>query len=75
MTTVILREPKTDGVAAEEKDTWSGEVVVLCPKCKALQTLQVAADAILPTRKYAQRGTHIYHDCGATEPCRLYRIL
>jgi len=73
MTTVL--EPKAPGVLAEDKDAWSGEVVVLCPRCKALQTLQVVGDSILPTRKYIQKGTQVYHDCGSTQPCRLYRIL
>lgn len=75
MITTVLKEPKMVGVVTEYKDVWSGEVVGLCPKCKALQTIQVAGDSILPTRKYAQRGRQIYHDCGSPEPCRLYRIL
>jgi hypothetical protein len=75
MTTVVVREPKTAEVVTEDREAWSGEVVVLCPKCKALQTIQVAGDSILPTRKYVQRGSQIYHDCGSAEPCRLFRIL
>jgi len=73
MTTVL--EPKAPVVVAEDKDAWSGEVVVLCPGCKALQTLQVMGDSILPTRKYYQKGRQVYHDCGSAQPCRLYRIL
>lgn len=75
MTTAVVKEPNTVDVVRGDKDVWSGEVVVLCPKCKALQTIQVAGDSILPTRKYVQRGRQIYHDCGSAQPCRLYRIL
>jgi len=75
MTTLVIKEPKTSELVKDERDVWSGEVVVLCPKCKALQTLQVTGQTLLPTRKFAQKGSQIYHDCGATDPCRLYRIL
>jgi len=52
----------------------SGDVVVLCPVCKALQTLTIVDDVILPTRKFTQVGNRIYHDCSTSEPCRLFRI-
>lgn len=50
----------------------SGDVVVFCPQCKALQTVQIAGNRLTPTRKFTQSGSHIYHDCGSTQPCRMY---
>ena len=71
MTLVAVRE--------EEKAEIQGlgpqavaEVVVFCPKCKALQTVQVSGSHLVTTRKFFQRGTYIYHDCGSNQPCRLY---
>ncbi len=71
MTLVVVRE--------EEKAEIQGlgpqavaEVVVFCPKCKALQTVQVSGSHLMTTRKFFQRGTYIYHDCGSNQPCRLY---
>jgi phage FluMu protein Com len=50
----------------------AGEIVVLCPHCKALQTLQITGGQLTPTRKFTQDERHIYHDCGSRFPCRLY---
>ena len=50
----------------------TGEVVVFCPQCKALQTVQISGVRLLPTRKFFQVGPYIYHDCGSKRPCRLY---
>jgi hypothetical protein len=51
---------------------WSGEVVAFCPQCKALQTVWISDDKLVPTRKFTQEGKDIYHDCGSSQPCRLY---
>jgi len=53
----------------------TGEVVVFCPQCKALQTVQIIDSKLTPTRKFTQQGGNIYHDCGSTKPCRLYHNL
>lgn len=50
----------------------TAEVVVFCPRCKALQTVQLSGSHLMPTRKFFQRGTYIFHDCGSTQPCRLF---
>ena len=55
------------------KQSMSGEVVVFCPRCKALQTVQLNDDRLIPTRKFTQVGPYIYHDCGSIKPCRLYQ--
>lgn len=56
-----------------ERDVLSGEFVALCPGCKAMQTLLFDNDKMTPTRKFSQHGGSVYHDCGASNPCRLYR--
>ncbi len=62
-------------VAKEFLKEPTGEEVVVCPVCKAVQTLTLAGDSILPTRKFTQIGNRVFHDCSTREPCRLYRIL
>lgn len=80
MTLVAVRErpavkesatPEVDGVNRGS----TGEVVVFCPHCKALQTVQISGSRLLPTRKFHQEGARIFHDCGSTRPCRLYNSM
>jgi len=73
MALAAVRE-QSIGASRDLRASASGEVVVYCPTCKALQTLSVVGDTILPTRKFSQRGPRIFHDCSDTLPCRLYRI-
>lgn len=47
------------------------ELVAVCPKCKAFETLWFSGDRLISTKKFHQDGKHIYHDCGSDEPCRL----
>ncbi len=49
------------------------ERVALCPKCKAFQTVFFSGTELMETRKFYQKNGLVYHDCGAEEPCRLYR--
>ncbi len=70
MTLVATRETSKPTVRTRERTT--GEVVVFCPGCKALQTLQITGNRLTPTRKFTQVGPYIYHDCGSRQPCRLY---
>lgn len=50
------------------------EVVAQCPSCKTLETLLISSDGhLITTRKFYQNEKGVYHDCGATEPCRLCR--
>ena len=50
------------------------EVIVVCPKCKTLETLWLSAGFLIPTRKFRQRGNKVYHDCGSMEPCSFYHF-
>jgi len=71
MTLLAVREEQRAQIQRFSQQM-AGEIVVFCPKCKALQTVQIDESRLMPTRKFHQKGTHIYHDCGATQPCRLY---
>jgi hypothetical protein len=48
------------------------EVLAFCPSCKALQTVWLTGNTLMPTLKFTQVGTQVYHNCGSKEPCRLY---
>lgn len=50
------------------------EVVVFCPNCKTLETLTFSRNRLTANRKFIQSNSHIYHNCGSAEPCRLYRV-
>lgn len=51
---------------------WPEEAMVFCPSCKALQTVWISEGTLMPIRKFNQVGSRIYHDCGSSQPCRLY---
>ncbi len=51
------------------------ELLVFCPKCKALETLWFDNGYLMQTRKFDQNDGRVYHDCGSEEACRLYRPL
>jgi phage FluMu protein Com len=71
MTLLAERENEAPDIL-KVKQGPSGEVVVFCPQCKALQTVQISGRKLTPTRKFTQEGSGIYHDCGSIQPCRLY---
>jgi hypothetical protein len=50
------------------------EVIVVCSKCKTLETLWFSAGFLVPTRKFRQSGNQVYHDCGSAEPCCFYHF-
>jgi hypothetical protein len=74
MTLIAVREQEIPSLAGL-KQSISGEISVFCPGCKALQTVQISDDRLVPTRKFTQEGKYIYHDCGSTRPCRLFQNL
>ncbi|RJQ39586.1 MAG: hypothetical protein C4555_02915 [Dehalococcoidia bacterium] len=49
------------------------EFVAICPGCKTLETLSFNNGWLMQTRKFNQRGKMVFHDCGTSEPCHLYR--
>ena len=48
------------------------EITAFCPHCKTIETLWLGDNRLMETRKFSQMGRQIYHDCGGSEPCRLY---
>ncbi|MFC1976682.1 hypothetical protein ACFLWS_00195 [Chloroflexota bacterium] len=52
----------------------ANELIVFCPNCSTLETVLFKENRMaVPTRKFSQYGARIYHDCGSSQPCRLYR--
>lgn len=51
------------------------EVMVFCPSCLAFETVWFTSGALNRTRKFTQYGKHVYHDCGSSDPCRIYTNL
>ena len=48
------------------------EFVAFCPHCKNMETIWLGEEPTQTERRYIQRNGYIYHDCGSSEPCRLY---
>ena len=69
----MLRE-RPNGVAERQlgDDVWAGEVMAFCPQCKTLQAILINGNTLIPNRKFSQIGSQIYHECGSSQPCRLY---
>ena len=61
--------------ATAEAEVAASELMASCPKCKTFETLTFTLDGTIRTRKFSQQNDQVYHDCGSTEPCRLYRVL
>jgi hypothetical protein len=74
MVMLAFKEGRISGIQKAEYGIWSGEAVAFCPRCKALQTVWLDGNTLMPTRKFYQLGNQIYHDCGSSQPCSLYRI-
>lgn len=72
MVMLAVKEERASNIQKAEDDIPSGEVVAFCPRCKALQTIWISDNTLMPTRKFYQIGSQIYHDCGSNQPCRLY---
>jgi len=72
MKTAQIKERNGSMVGESINRSRSEEVMVFCPNCKALQTVWLDGDTLMPTVKFLQLGKHIYHNCGATQPCRLF---
>ena len=58
----------------ESHTTGTDELVAFCPGCKALETLWFSNGKVALSRKFNQQSSQVYHDCGTSEPCRLYRL-
>jgi hypothetical protein len=49
------------------------EIMVCCPACKNLEMVYFSGGAVMANQRYRQEDEKLYHDCGATIPCRLFR--
>ena len=76
---VITLMPKAEPITLEKPIAYVPahvqELLVFCPKCKALETLSFSNGYLMPTRKFSQKNSHVYHHCGSQKPCRLYKIV
>ena len=50
------------------------DVLVQCPKCKTVETLQFIRGKLLPCPKFSQVDGKVYHACNSNLPCKLYRL-
>jgi hypothetical protein len=48
------------------------EFLVVCPKCKTMETLVSIGGHFLTNRKFIEREDGIFHNCGSIVPCRIY---
>jgi hypothetical protein len=48
------------------------DIMVQCPRCKTVETLQFVEDTLSPCRKFFQRDGKVFHDCGSEQPCHLH---
>ncbi len=77
MVLVLTKHPQSvsSNITAARLLPGARDFVVFCPRCKTLETLGFTNGGLMPTRKFNQRGMHVFHDCGSQEPCRLYRTV
>ncbi len=69
---MLVNEKKVAAGSGRKAAPQVDEVLAFCPGCKALQTVWLNDNMLMPTRKFTQVGSQIYHNCGFKEPCRLY---
>jgi len=76
MAVALAQQPIQLDIGENGHDSGSAldEVIVVCPKCKTLETLWLSSRFLVPTRKFRQYGNQVFHDCGSNEPCCLYHF-
>ncbi|MGD0781085.1 MAG: hypothetical protein ABR954_09980 [Dehalococcoidales bacterium] len=72
MMLTLINEKKVSGGLERNAASQAEELLAFCPGCKALQTVWLNGNTLMPTRKFTQVGSQIYHNCSSKEPCRLY---
>jgi hypothetical protein len=73
MTTLTVSKETVTNLPKLESEVGEGEAMVVCPGCKAIQSVWIQDRRLMPTRKFRQIGSRIYHDCGSNQPCRIFR--
>ncbi len=74
-TTLVQRPGYRASVRVETYPPTPNEFVVICPKCKTIETLLFSGGHLLENRKFSERNGSVYHDCGSAAPCRCYRSM
>lgn len=74
MAVALAQNPRTQSLnkATVSFATNTREFVVFCPGCKTLETVWFNDGRLMQTRKFHQQDKQVFHDCGTSEPCRLY---
>jgi hypothetical protein len=72
MSTIGIENQTPSFTMADRFESKTDEVMAFCPSCKAFETVYLNNNKLIKNRKFTQFGSHIYHDCGTNEPCRLY---
>ena len=76
MSTILLTQPQVTSTVRETRPIIAAdanEFIAVCPGCGTLETVWFTEDGLVPTRKFRQYGSRLYHDCGVGAPCHLYR--
>ena len=77
MVNTIEVSPELTTKSQESVNLFSGpseDFLAQCPSCKTIETITVSANSqLISTRKFYQMGKNVYHKCGSTQPCRLFR--
>jgi len=69
---MLVKEKRIFGIRVGDNPFKTEEVIAFCPRCKALQTVWLSGNTMMQTQKFSQVGNQIYHNCGSSQPCRLY---
>ena len=72
MSTIGIENQTPSYTMADRFEPKTDEVMALCPACKSFEMVYLNNDKLIKNRKFTQFGSHIYHDCGSSNPCRLY---
>ncbi len=49
------------------------EATAYCPGCGTFETVWFINGHLMETQKFTESGQSLYHGCGTSVPCRLYR--
>ena len=75
---IVLTQPRQSSSKKETVriiSTEANEFMAFCPKCGTLETVWFVENMLVPTPKFSQEDTRVYHDRGLDKSCHLYRTL
>ncbi len=59
--------------SALSPETAAREFLVVCPKCKTIETLVYMDGHVLTNHRFVETDSGVYHNCGSSSPCRFYQ--